>query len=213
MSTRKEPTLSPFRRKMRDSPLKGQYTLEGGPMSALSLHDKIPEKLHTLFVGINPGIRSASIGHYYAGHSNAFWKLIHASGMWPIPLTTENDDDMVKVGFGFTDVAKRPTPGADTLQRHDFQDGKDRIDNIVRAFKPKTVAFVSKRAAREYLGEPTRDVSYGLQKTKIHDAAVFYLPSTSGQSYADTTYPEKLVEFTKMAKHVRRYFSFTEKAK
>jgi double-stranded uracil-DNA glycosylase len=205
-------SLTPFRRKIRDSPIKGQYTLEGGAMSSLSLTDKLPNKLHTLFVGINPGIRSAKIGHYYAGHSNAFWKLIHASGLWPIPLTAENDDDMVKVGFGFTDVAKRPTPGADTLQRHDFQDGSDRIDNIVRAYKPRTVAFVSKRAAREYLRQPLVEVAYGVQKKRIGTTDVFYLPSTSGQSYADTTYAEKLEEFSKLAVHVRRYFSFKEKS-
>lgn len=210
--TAKETPVSPFRRKIRDSPIKGQYTLEGGAMASLSLNDKIPDKLHTLFVGINPGIRSASIGHYYAGHSNAFWKLIHASGMWPLPLTTENDDDMVKVGFGFTDVAKRPTPGANTLQRHDFQDGSDRIDTIVRAYKPRTIAFVSKRAVREYTRKPLASIQYGLQNAAINKTDVFYLPSTSGQSYADTTYAEKLVEFTKLAVHVRRYFSFKVKS-
>lgn len=127
-------------------------------------------------------------------------------------MTTENDDDMVKVGFGFTDVAKRPTPGASTLQRHDFQDGSDRIENIARAYKPRTIAFVSKRAAREYLHQPLEPIEYGLQTTKIEGADVYYLPSTSGQSYADTTYAEKLEHFSGLAAHVKGYFSFKEKS-
>ncbi len=203
---------NPFRRKLRDSPLQGQYTLEGEVKTSISLSDKIPDNLHTLFVGINPGVRSAQIGHYYAGHSNCFWKLMHASGLWPVPITTENDDDMVVQGFGFTDVAKRPTPGANTLRRHDFHEAEDRIANTEQAFRPKSIVFVSKRAAREYLGKPLQPVSYGKQRFKIGSADVYFMPSTSGQSYADTTYEEKLAWFKRLAKHISKYYSFIEKA-
>ena len=32
--------------------------------------------LRVLFVGINPGVRSAITGHHFAGYSNRFWKLL-----------------------------------------------------------------------------------------------------------------------------------------
>ena len=34
-----------------------------------------------LFVGINPGVRSAQTGHHFAGYSNRFWKLLFAAGL------------------------------------------------------------------------------------------------------------------------------------
>ena len=37
--------------------------------SELRLKDRIRPGLHVLFVGINPGIRSAQIGHHFAGYS------------------------------------------------------------------------------------------------------------------------------------------------
>src|SRR5688572_19187702 len=71
------------------------------------LRDKIPKDVHTLFVGINPGRRSAEIGHYYGGNGNQFWKLLTLAGIWPTPLTPYDDDKLAKSGFGFTDVVKR----------------------------------------------------------------------------------------------------------
>src|SRR5437867_2612604 len=83
------------------------------------LPDKIPRNVHTLFVGINPGKRSAKIGHYYGGHSNYFWKLLTASGIWPDVLDTYDDDQLVRNGFGLTDVVKRPTTGVSQLTSSD----------------------------------------------------------------------------------------------
>lgn len=178
-----------------ESPVEGQRTLEGEPLDGLHLDDKIPPDAHTLFVGINPGIRSAEINHYYAGHTNYFWKLLHASGLWPSPLTTEDDDQILEAGFGLTDVAKRPTPGSSSLSKSDFMHAKTRMKNLARRFNPEVIAFVSKTAIRAYLGDMRYPVEYGLQDWRIEDSDVFSLPSTSGQSLGDTSYEEKLEFF------------------
>ena len=34
-----------------------------------------------LFVGINPSLRSAEVGHHFAGPGNPFWRLLHAAGL------------------------------------------------------------------------------------------------------------------------------------
>ena len=47
--------------------------------SALRLKDRIAPGLRVLFVGINPGVRSAITGHHFAGYSNRFWKLLFES--------------------------------------------------------------------------------------------------------------------------------------
>jgi len=47
------------------------------------LRDRIRPGVRVLFVGINPGVRSALTGHHFAGYSNRFWKLLHQSGLVP----------------------------------------------------------------------------------------------------------------------------------
>lgn len=201
-----------IRRKMRASPPEGQTDLEGHALPGLSLRDKIPKGVHTLFVGINPGERSARISHYYAGHSNYFWKLLHASGIWPVKLKAENDDDIVAQGFGLTDVAKRPTPGVAHLSKADFFESKRRINRIVKRHDPKTVAFVGLTAVRAYLGDPTQEIAYGLQDWKVHDSTVFVLPSTSGASLGHTSYADKLVHFKALKTYISTYYAFTKKS-
>ena len=39
--------------------------------------------MRVLFVGINPGVRSALTGHHFAGFSNRFWKLLYDSRLVP----------------------------------------------------------------------------------------------------------------------------------
>lgn len=186
-------------------PRPGQISLDGGQVSGLWLIDKLPKKMHTLFVGINPGVRSATIGHYFGGKNNLFWKLLHNSGIWPTPLTTEDDDKVVSAGFGFTDTCKRPTPGTDGLNKADFVNSKARILEIVREMRPSVVVFVSKTAFRAYMGDATLDVNYGPQDgLSILGAKVYCLPSTSGASFKDTSYAAKL-------KHFKRFREFLAK--
>jgi len=190
------------RGKIVGSPREGQFDLDLKKVEGLALPDKIPQNLHTLFVGVNPGIRSAKIGHYFAGHSNYFWKLIAASGVWPKPLTTFDDDQMVEQGFGFTDTCKRPTPGIHGLTRADFTECKTRIRRLVKARKPQTVVFVSKSAYRVFLGNPQAEVRYGLQPQDVEGVPVFVVPSTSGRSLADSSYRTKLQWFQKLRAHL-----------
>ena len=55
------------------------------------LVDRIRPGVRVLFVGINPGVRSAVSGHHFAGFSNRFWKLLSESKLVPEPLTFEDD--------------------------------------------------------------------------------------------------------------------------
>lgn len=59
---------------------------DGGP-----LPDYLEPALQVVFVGFNPGERSARTGHHYAGPGNLFWKLLHAAGLTPEPLTWRDD--------------------------------------------------------------------------------------------------------------------------
>ena len=62
-------------------------------MTALqTLPDLLAPGLDLVFVGINPGERSAELGHYYANPGNGFWPALSASPLVargpPVPRTT-----------------------------------------------------------------------------------------------------------------------------
>jgi TDG/mug DNA glycosylase family protein len=184
-----------------------------GASPPLHLPDKIPAELHTLFVGINPAVRSAQVGHYYAHPTNAFWRLVSQSGLTPRAVTTKDDDWMVQHGFGFTDVAKRPTANAGDLELQEFDAARERLAQLVIRLRPKTIIFVSKISARAFLqAGASQEIEYGRQAEPFHGATVWFLPSTSGQSNGHTTFEEKLAAFTLLAKHVSTYHTWEVQA-
>ena len=81
------------------------------------LPDIIKEGLQILFVGTSPGVRSSKIGHYFAGHSNVFWKLLYESKLTGRQLKTEEDNDMRDYCYGLTDIVKQPHPECDRYQK------------------------------------------------------------------------------------------------
>lgn len=176
----------------------------------LVLRDKVPRRAHTVFVGINPAIESARQGHYYAHPTNVFWRILSDSGIAPRPLTAKDDDWMVRNGFGFTDVAKRPTVGAGDLDRRDHVDTQNRLNQIMAKDTVHTVVFVSKYAARTFLGKPmSHPIKYGeYQAYSVDGPSIWFVPSTSGQSYRDTNYNQKLAVFSKLAKHIASYHAW-----
>src|SRR5688572_6042427 len=79
------------------------------------LKDRIAPGVRVLFVGINPGVRSALTGHHFAGYSNRFWKLLYEARLVPEPLTFVDDDRLPEFGYGITNLIARPTPGINDL--------------------------------------------------------------------------------------------------
>src|SRR5258705_13461704 len=88
--------------------------------SELRLKDRIAPGLRVLFVGINPGVRSAITGHHFAGYSNRFWKLLFESGLLPERVTYEDDDRLTEWGYGITNLIARPTPGINDLRPAEY---------------------------------------------------------------------------------------------
>ena len=91
--------------------------------SSLRLRDRLKPGVRVLFVGINPGVRSAQTGHHFAGYSNRFWKLLTESGLVPEPITYVDDDRLPEWGFGITNLIARPSPGIDDLRPSEYIDG------------------------------------------------------------------------------------------
>src|SRR5258705_13753742 len=98
-------------------------SIEGGACLPL-LRDRIRPGVEVLFVGINPGIRSALTGHHFAGFSNRFWKLLYEYGLVPERITFVDDDRLPAWGFGITNLVPRATPGIDALSPDEYVRGR-----------------------------------------------------------------------------------------
>ena len=136
-----------------------------------------------LFVGINPGIRSSTTGHHFAGYSNRFWKLLHESGLVPEPIGYLDDRRLPEWGFGITNLIPRPTPGIDTLRPEEYVAGARTLRRKVRRLKPDLVAFVGVTLFRAVFGRrPGETIATGLQTERLEGARVFVLPNPSGRN-------------------------------
>ena len=167
----------------------------------MPLRDRVRPPLNVLFVGINPGIRSAAIGHHFAGYSNRFWKLLFDAGLVPEPIGPEDDGRLPAWGFGLTNLVPRPTPGIDTLTPQEYVDGERALRRKVRRWKPRIVAFVGVtlyRAVFENRKKGTGVVPFsgcGFQPERFEGARVFVLPNPSGRN-ANFSYAQMLCSFS-----------------
>src|SRR5689334_18689008 len=112
------------------------------PWANLRLRDRIQPGMRVLFVGINPGVRSAVTGHHFAGYSNRFWKLLAESRLVPEPMTHLDDDRLHQWGFGVTNLIARPSPGIDDLRPAEYMAGWTTLERKIRKYRPAIVAFV-----------------------------------------------------------------------
>jgi TDG/mug DNA glycosylase family protein len=161
------------------------------------LRDRVSPGVRVLLVGINPGIRSASIGHHFAGSSNRFWKLLHESGLVPEAVGAEDDVRLPEWGLGITNLIGRPTPGIDTLRRAEYLAGVGALRRKVRRWKPRVVAFVGVSLYRAIFAKKG-PIALGLQDDAFEGARVCVLPNPSGRN-ANFSYAEMLGAFRALA--------------
>ncbi|MDO8288589.1 MAG: mismatch-specific DNA-glycosylase [Parvibaculum sp.] len=144
--------------------------------------DKLPDlfapDLRLVFVGTAAGHRSAAERAYYAHPGNRFWRTLHEVGLTPRCFKPQEFRDLLALGIGFTDMSKRGSGMDHTLTPDQFE--VDRFNAAIRQFRPRAIAFTSKKAASLWYGVPTKRVEYGLQPSQPDFPAVFVLSSPSG---------------------------------
>jgi len=142
------------------------------------LPDQLREHLRLVFVGTAASERSARDGHYYAHPGNRFWSVIHEAGITERRYEPSEFGMLLELGIGFTDLSKS---GAGM----DYQISAESIDvaafrNKLEKFRPRTIAFTSKRAASLFYDKPTKAIMLGMQQPKRGLPEVFVLSSPSG---------------------------------
>ena len=156
------------------------------------LPDHIDYGLKILFVGINPSLRSAQLGHHYAGHSNRFWKLLNETKYIDVPLTYHDDWRLPEWKYGLTNIVDRPTAGIQELTAQDYRNGRTRLLAKVEHYQPRIIALLGITVKNMLLSE---DLSTSLSKTKNKTSSpiglqhqnfgrslVFVLPNPSGRN-------------------------------
>jgi len=164
------------------------------------LRDRIRPGVQVLFVGINPGVRSALTGHHFAGFSNRFWKLLYESRLVPERISFEDDDRLPEWGYGITNIVPRPTPGIDTLERHEYAAGRLTLRRKILRYRPAVVALIGVTVFRALFPERKGAVSLGMQEERIGSSHVFVLPNPSGRN-ANYSYAEMVAAYRKLARH------------
>ncbi len=156
-----------------------------------------------LFVGINPGVRSALTGHHFAGYSNRFWKLLYDARLVPERITYEDDDRLPEWRFGITNIVPRPSPGIAALTTAEYVEGREALGRKIRRFTPPVVALVGVTVFRAMFPGRRGPVSLGLQRERLAESAVFVLPNPSGRN-ATYSYAEMLAAFRGLETLIRR---------
>lgn len=161
------------------------------------LPDRLRSHARILFVGINPSLRSAEVGHHFAGLGNPFWRLLHASGLVPEPLTYEDDARVVEFGLALTNIVPRATREAAELASGEYARGRRALARTIARVRPRVVAFVGSTVYRQFFG-PRAGGGSGPKPELIHDARVFVVPNPSGRNAAYPGFQDKLVWFRRL---------------
>lgn len=161
------------------------------------LKDVLPRHPRILLVGINPSTRSGEVGHHFASRTNPFWRLLHASGLTPQPLTYEDDRRVAEFGLGLTNLCPRPTRSASELTREEIDAGKKALTRKIERVRPKVVAFVGLTLYPRYFGHK-RSGGAGEKPERIAGARVFVVPNPSGLNASFPGFEHKRVWFERL---------------
>jgi TDG/mug DNA glycosylase family protein len=134
--------------------------------------------LRVLFSGINPGLYSAWTGHHFARPGNRFWPALHASGFTPRLLRPDEQQELLLLGLGVTNVVRRATARADELTKQEIVAGGATLRRKVRRLRPQWLAVLGVTAYRQAFAQPATKV--GPQELRLGDTGVWVLPNPSG---------------------------------
>jgi double-stranded uracil-DNA glycosylase len=140
--------------------------------------DVIARGLKVLFCGINPGLYSAWSGHHFARPGNRFWPTLHAAGFTDRLLHPSEERQLLKLGYGITNVVERASAAADELSAAEFVAGGERLRARVQRYRPQYLAVLGVGAYRVAFDQPKAVL--GLQDEPIGETKVWVLPNPSG---------------------------------
>ena len=143
-----------------------------------TVRDVIAPDLRVLFCGINPGLYTAAVGHHFARPGNRFWPALYAAGFTDRLLSPFDERELLKNGYGITNVVQRATATADLLTKEEMLAGGERLRAKVLRYRPKVLAVLGLGAYRTAFNQPKAVV--GRQQDLIGNTILWVLPNPSG---------------------------------
>jgi TDG/mug DNA glycosylase family protein len=140
--------------------------------------DLIDYDLQILFCGINPGLYSAYTGHHFARPGNRFWPALFASGFTDRLVAPAEEHELLRYGYGITNLVDRATLAAGELNRAELVAGAVHFRKKVAKYRPRAIAILGVSAYRLAFDSP--DATVGPQPYKIGNSFVWVLPNPSG---------------------------------
>jgi TDG/mug DNA glycosylase family protein len=133
-------------------------------------------------------------GAHFANPRNDFWRLLHAAGFTPRLFDPREQFELLSLGIGLTNAARRTTRGSSELRAADFAGARERLEQLAQELRPGVVAFVGKAG---YQGIFRERPELGRQERRLAESAVFVLPSTSPANAA-VSWEERLRWFREL---------------
>lgn len=143
-----------------------------------AVRDVIAPNLRVLFCGINPGLYTAAVGHHFARPGNRFWPALYAGGFTDRVLSPFDERELLKSGYGITNVVMRTTASADQLTREEIIAGGEQLKAKVLRYQPRVLAVLGLGAYRTAFNQPKATV--GRQAETIGKTILWVLPNPSG---------------------------------
>ena len=163
----------------------------------MTLPDIVGPELKLLFVGINPGLRSAEIGHHFGGRTNPFWRLLHAAGLTPVLLPPEQDHRLLEFGLGITNLCPRASRAAAELTSVELRKGAQDLERKVANLQPGAVVLVGITLYKQVFPQG-REKGPGAKRQRLAGVPVFVVPNPSGLNANFPGFKQKLVWFTRL---------------
>ena len=143
-----------------------------------TISDVIAPNLRVLFCGINPGLYSGWTGHHFAKPGNRFWPALYASGFTHRLLSPAEKLELLKDGYGITNVISRTTASETDLRKDEYVVAGKRLKTKLRRYQPAFLAVLGIGAYRLAFAKPKAGL--GRQEEKIGNTIVWVLPNPSG---------------------------------
>lgn len=149
-----------------------------------TIPDLIPDDLHLLFVGINPGLISAATGLHFARRGNRFYPALMRAGLVDTIDPADAASQLRARGVGITNIVARASARADELDPAELVDGRARLEQVVLEHRPRVVAIAGITSYRVAFGR--RRAMAGPQPDSIGDARLWVVPNPSGLNAHET---------------------------
>ena len=141
--------------------------------------DLLRPGLDLVFCGYNPSLRSGASGHHYAHPGNRFWRVLFAAGITQRPYEPGEDETLLDLGMGFTNLCPRPTRRADELTREEIRAGAVELRAKLEELRPRAVAYTGIGVYKWF--RATSKVGWGVQaEPAVAGVTDVVVPSPSG---------------------------------